>query len=768
MSNKFKNFFSPNDIIPILIIITGIMMAVFIGSSVVRLIGIGVSILGVIALFMLISQRKSDIVEPKYKSHAPNPNFNITRKEDSTAKRQTFEDYKKSIDDEDKIEIKEEDYSKSNISKDEGFRVVGKKTVMSEEHISNTKMKYANKEIPKEKENQIIENIKEKPEDTTKGYEDDSSGFKVVGTTNTKNENADIKESSSSNVGNAVKTNPEKLEKIVEKIGNSRDKSDNQSKENQTTEEEIDEKSSEDITLEESEPKPEIKFLRNDKIKIPLEALMDTNLPEGGSPKKEFEYYLNRILNAICSVSNTKTATFMMVNHQTQELVLESSFSEAKNIYPLGSRFPLDNDIISQIVKNNTPEILSEINPSAELELIPYYTQSQSTLSFIGIPVFMDDSVIGVITGDSSIHDAYDSTTVGFISHFTKMISALLKAYIEKFDLVNASKTLNVIENFRINSNEDEFSYRSIYKSILNTVSNMIDCSAVGICGFDEQKGDWFIVSEVLTDDNSVSQLDSHIDSSTLIGKTLLEGKPVHMTEFNNNLIRVSSKEKDKKEGFFLSIPMVTHTTTYGALYIEGDESGFLTQNDIDIISVLAEHAALSIEKLHFMEMLQSSALIDNDSGLLNTKAFYSRLDEEQNRSKDTGENFCLAIMKIDKYSSIDPEKYQQRMQSVLVNVIEIINKNKKKYDVFGSLDGDVFSVILLGMNSESAKIWCERIRNEIAISVLEVDSKKFNVTVSIGLADNNSAKNIDELMNNCTTAINHSLENTNTVTLYN
>lgn len=739
-------------------------MAVFIGSSVVRLIGIGVSILGIIALFMLISQRKSEIVEPKYKSHTPNPNFNITRKEDSTAKRQTFEDYKKSIDDEDKIEIKEEDYSKSNISKDEGFRVVGKKTVMSEEHISNTKMKYANKEAPKENENEINEkitenikeniqkNIEENIVDNPKSFEDESSGFKVIGTKNAKNEKSSEK--------NLSEKQPSEL--------NLEQKTESTNKPDDSIKEQSDINSSETDTNQETEPKQEIKFLRNDKIKIPLEALMDANIPEGGSPKKEFEYYLNRILNAICSVSNTKTATFMMVNHQTQELVLESSFSETKNIYQLGSRFPLDNDIISQIVKNNTPEILSEINPSAELELIPYYTQSQSTLSFIGIPVFMDDSVIGVITGDSSIHDAYDSTTVGFISHFTKMISALLKAYIEKFDLVNASKTLNVIENFRINSSEDEFSYRSIYKSILNTVSNMIDCTSAGICGYDEQKGDWFIVSEVLIDDNTVSQLDSHIDSSTLIGKTLLEGKPVHITEFNNNLIRVSSKEKDKKEGFFLSIPMVTHTTTYGAMYIEGDESGLLTQNDIDIISVLAEHAALSIEKLHFMEMLQSSALTDNDTGLLNTKAFYSRLEEEYNRSKDTGENFCLSIMKIDKYSSLDPEKFQQRMQSVLVNVIEIINKNKKKYDVFGSLEGDIFSVILLGMNSESAKIWCERIRNEIAISVLEVDNKKFNVTVSIGLADNNSAKNIDELMNNCTTAINHSLENTNTVTLYN
>jgi len=729
MNNKLKNLFSPNDLFPILIVILGVLMSIFISLTVVKLIGVGVAILGIIALFMLISQRKSDIVEPKYKPHTQSPNFNITVKNDSTAKRQTFEDYKESIDEEEAIKIKDEEFSKSEISKDEGFRVVSKKTNMSQAHISNTKLEYSKEGSASNKGNNNNPNT-----NNTNLYTETNSGFKVIGKKKSVETNLDS----------------ELLKKDINELMAD------------ATELEINDEKKEDNVLGDK------KFLRNEKIKIPLDALMDDNVPEGGEPRKEFEYYLDRILEAICSVSNTKTATFLIVNYQTDELVLESSFSDTRNIYPVGSRFKIDNDIISQIVKNNSPEILSEINSSAELELIPYYTQSQDTLSFIGIPVFMNDVVIGVITADSNITDAYDSMTVSFMSHFTKMVAALLSGYIEKFDLVNASKTLEVIESFRINSNAEEFSYRSIYESILNTVSNMIDCSSVGICGFDDKKGDWFIVSEVLNTDDSISLLDSHIDSSTLLGKTLIEAKSIHLNEFNNNTIRVSSKEKDKKIGFFLSIPLVTHTTTYGALYIEGDDPGLITQNDIEVISILAEHAALSIEKLHFMEILQSSALTDNDTGLLNIKAFYSQLDNEFSRSKDTGEKFCISLIKVDKYSSLDPNKYQQRMQSVLVNIINIINNNKKKYDFLGSLEDDTFCILLVGMNSESAKIWCERVRNEIAISVLEVDNKKFNVTTSIGLAENITAKSADSLIDNATIAINKSLEKTNSVTLFN
>ena len=107
-------------------------------------------------------------------------------------------------------------------------------------------------------------------------------------------------------------------------------------------------------------------------------------------------------------------------------------------------------------------------------------------------------------------------------------------------------------------------------------------------------------------------------------------------------------------------------------------------------------------------------------------------------------------------------------METMYFNTIKIINKLKRKFDVVAKNNENYICVLMPETKIENAKFWAEKLRNEIATNLLDVKGKKFNQTVSIGLSSLNNADSLSEFISNAELALNHSVEKTNTVTLFN
>ena len=89
----------PTDAVPIIVIVFGLVIAITISEQAIRLIGASITILGVVVLFMQISQRMKNYVELKNRPAEPPPNFEISKKSDDRANRQVFEDFRDSFGD---------------------------------------------------------------------------------------------------------------------------------------------------------------------------------------------------------------------------------------------------------------------------------------------------------------------------------------------------------------------------------------------------------------------------------------------------------------------------------------------------------------------------------------------------------------------------------------------------------------------------------------------------------------------------------------------
>jgi diguanylate cyclase (GGDEF)-like protein len=431
-------------------------------------------------------------------------------------------------------------------------------------------------------------------------------------------------------------------------------------------------------------------------------------------------------------------------------------------------KFPIGNDVVSQIVMNVRPEILTEINPAAELDLIPYYTENSGITSFIGVPVFYDDTVMGVLCADTTVTDAYDIRTVGFFGHFTKLIAALVESYIEKYDLSQADRTLSAITNFRRILANKELTINEINESIIESASELIEYSTIGSCCFDDATGDWRITAFKQKHDSDYSLLNKVVQlDSTLIGEAILSARTLYIAPFNDNLARVHPDEENITGGFFAAVPLKSLSNVYGAIFIESKLPLSITSNDLATLEALAENAGSSVEQVMMNHFMQTSSMIDIKTGILTPNALFQRIDEELSRSIDFNGNICLCTFRIDKYASFDPKAFTERMERATVHVIGIIKKHLRYYDIFGKVDENTFGIVLIGMDVQAAKLWAERLRSEIAISILEIMSQRFTLTISMGIASSLGVDSIEVLMNNTRKSLEISVKKGNTVTVF-
>ena len=86
-------------------------------------------------------------------------------------------------------------------------------------------------------------------------------------------------------------------------------------------------------------------------------------------------------------------------------------------------RLPIGNDVISRIAMSGKPEIISEINPAAEVDVVPYYEAPGGVKSLIGVPIFYRDDVIAVLAADSLTDEGFGRETVPLLGNFTRLFS---------------------------------------------------------------------------------------------------------------------------------------------------------------------------------------------------------------------------------------------------------------------------------------------------------------------------------------------------------
>ncbi|MCU0425955.1 MAG: GAF domain-containing protein [Candidatus Kapabacteria bacterium] len=509
---------------------------------------------------------------------------------------------------------------------------------------------------------------------------------------------------------------------------------------------------------------------RRKKLTVQMEDIVEET-PEAAKnePRREFEYLLQRILLAIRSAMSARTTAFWWYAADRKQLTLEAKISDVSE----AMRKTIDltevgDNVFSHITETGAPEILMEISRDAELQLVPYYASPSQTRSFVGVPVYFDKAIVGVLTADSTDDDAYDNATVSFLGHFTKLIGGLIQSYTEKYDLLQSARTLDAIDTFRQLTLKPDRTSEDVCTALIRSLMRLVPYTTMGTCIYSEDRSAWY-VSNLHTKDATAREIlggEVYLDNS-LVGKSVTNGRTYRFANPAANFVRVTQREPKPQMLAFTAVPLVSVSRCYGALFIEEKGETRLTKQDVEIIETVAEYAGTALEQMQLQDYVQTHALLQeaSENTMVGAAVLKQRMNEEIARAEDVELAMTLALISLDKYAAFSNNlALWDELNHALV---QVLRQNLRPYDIIARYHGTTLAVCLIEKDTQAAQMWSERVRRDIAATSLSVGGKQYSVTVSIGVAEYRKQKSLDELLEHAEKALDAALKKTNSVSIF-
>ncbi len=162
----------------------------------------------------------------------------------------------------------------------------------------------------------------------------------------------------------------------------------------------------------------------------------------------------------------------------------------------------------------------------------------------------------------------------------------------------------------------------------------------------------------------------------------------------------------------------------------------------VHIVNRSIEKCRILREKERLEEEVRRLSITDDLTGLYNHRHFFKKLEEETIRAQRQNAPLSLMMFDVDNFKKYNDTRGHIEGDKVLEEIGKIVGRCiRQKVDSGYRYGGDEFAIILIGVNVDRASEIAERIRGLIE------RTKLGDITVSIGLAEYNSDKNIEHFI---------------------
>jgi diguanylate cyclase (GGDEF)-like protein len=186
----------------------------------------------------------------------------------------------------------------------------------------------------------------------------------------------------------------------------------------------------------------------------------------------------------------------------------------------------------------------------------------------------------------------------------------------------------------------------------------------------------------------------------------------------------------------FVAVPLAFQNKMIGVLLIAKDTLAGFSYDNLRLLFIIANEAALAIQNNRLYGQVYLSAITDGLTGVYNHKYFREQIGLQVQKARQNGLCLALALIDIDYFKSFNDTYGHQVGDIVLKEVAQLIKTSVPVDFLVARYGGEEFAVIMPDTDIENAVLLCEKIRNQIADHFFEADDKTMlKVTVSLGVA---------------------------------
>ena len=443
-------------------------------------------------------------------------------------------------------------------------------------------------------------------------------------------------------------------------------------------------------------------------LKERFEEIANESLPEEVGHNGQFAFVLEKMLTVIKEAYQANTAIFFWYNKKKEKLTIERFVSNSTDV--ANRKFDIEDDILSKIVQKGEPELLSDISPAAEADVIRYYNSPQGIRSFVGVPLFYEKSLIAIIAVDAKVDDTFGIETIYALGRFVRVITMIITIFEEKYsDSVSQQRLKGLLSligpDKKIDNVED------LIVSIQSSIGLLFHWDAFAFVYFHpiEKK---FITLKIINN-TSLKYVGENLDidlNGTLVGKSIVTGMPVKIDDTSSGeYIRFAKVESVSFDGSFLAIPIVYDNQNYGVLCFESLKKNAYSNADIQFLKNALNILSFVIYSYSTKTLLKSYLAVDIETKVLNAETFKKRLTSDL--AKVPG---ALALIRIDDFLEQESLFDGNPFPKVLTSVAETINQEMTPLNLFGRLSEKVFCVYFFNATTKDVFLWAEKLRVKI------------------------------------------------------
>ena len=195
-------------------------------------------------------------------------------------------------------------------------------------------------------------------------------------------------------------------------------------------------------------------------------------------------------------------------------------------------------------------------------------------------------------------------------------------------------------------------------------------------------------------------------------------------------------------------MPVRAHGELVGlALIDRANQEGF-SETELARLGLFAAQAAIALENANLYARLETRAIHDDLTKVLNRHGLIEFAIAELNRAHRFKHSLGLILFDIDQFKMVNDTFGHAAGDEVLRAVAGICRAAIREIDVIGRYGGDEFVIVLPECSLETALIVAERMRNMLESSPILIGEQEIKITLSAGVAsDLVGSLSLDDLL---------------------
>ncbi len=195
----------------------------------------------------------------------------------------------------------------------------------------------------------------------------------------------------------------------------------------------------------------------------------------------------------------------------------------------------------------------------------------------------------------------------------------------------------------------------------------------------------------------------------------------------------IKDPEWAKRNGLisFAGYPLVLGDQLVGVMAFFSRQK--LNENILEVMSLYAYLAALSIRDAQLIEEQKELALVDPLTGLRNRRFLNIYLERALRTSMRYDETVAVAMLDIDHFKKVNDTYGHSVGDEVLRHLAEVLQKEIRESDLAARYGGEEFTLVLHRVDEERGRTALERIRKAVESSPFPTSKGPLSITISIG-----------------------------------